>query len=157
MITITMSVPDCVQGTTFGFTYLPWLASTAPASAARGGASRVWGVRWSARPEAGWCEPMQTVQADGERGERRVVERDVVAEIDAEPGRGALAQAQALVAPVGLHRVHEEEHHLREGERDHDEVHAARAQRNRADRERRQGGSRDCRRPADPRARDAFR
>ena len=120
-----MSVPECVQCSTFGLTYLPWLASSAGDDEAgelvavhrktdRLGAFLVFADRLDHAPEARMCEPMQAVKAGCQRGERDVVEREVAAQIDAQSHRGALAQAQALVAPVGLHRVHEEEHHLRE-------------------------------------------
>ncbi len=40
---------------------------------------------------------------------------------------------EPVVAAIGLQRDEQEEQHLREGERDHDELHAARAQAKRAE------------------------
>ena len=147
-----ISVPDCAQCSTFGLTYLPWLASSAPARP-RGGAGddeagelvavhreadRL-GARLvladgdrSTRPKRECISRCRRKIAASEDDEHDVVESDLVAEVD-EPSVGALRQRQALVAAVRLHRVDQVEHHLREGERDHDEVHAARAQRDRAD------------------------
>src|SRR6267142_1154209 len=59
-------------------------------------------------PETRVRDAVQAVDAGRQQNEHRVVKSEVAAEIDAEAGRGALAQAQALVAPVGLHRVDQE-------------------------------------------------
>ena len=65
-----------------------------------------------------------------------------VLQVEAEAEQRAGADVEALVAAVALDRVGQVEQHLPEGERDHDEVDAAGAQRDRADHERREGGER---------------
>jgi hypothetical protein len=107
-------------------------------------------------PEARLDEPVHAVQRRGEDREHHVVEGDVVLEVQPEADLGARREVEPVLAAVGLHRDEDVVHHLREGERDHDEVHAAGAERDRADHEREERGEHDCHRPRDPRARDAL-
>jgi hypothetical protein len=91
-----------------------------------------------------------------EEREHDVVEDDIVAEVEAEADVGFPRQAEPVLAAVAFQPDREVVHHLRKGERDHDEVHAVRAQRDGADGQRGQRGNRDGRRPGDPRAGHAF-
>jgi hypothetical protein len=98
---------------------------------------------------------VQQIKNDEQQRKDQVIPDEIVAQLEAEAGR-ASRHRQAVVAAVGLHRHEHVVHHLREGERDHDEVHAARAQRDRADQQRRERRHQDGRRPRDPQAAHAL-
>ena len=63
----------------------------------------------------------------------------VVLEHDAQAKVRAHLDVQALVTAISLDRVDQVKQHLRKRQRDHDEVHALGAQRDRADDQRQQG------------------
>ncbi|KAG0923968.1 hypothetical protein G6F31_019305 [Rhizopus arrhizus] len=65
-----------------------------------------------------------------EQHQHQVIEADVMGQIDARQ-RGIARQVQPVFAAVLAQRDKDVEQHLRERQRDHDEVHAAGAQRNR--------------------------
>ena len=116
--------------------------------AERLGADVVVAQREHGAAEARGHEAGERDQRQHEDRERDVVERERVLEIEhavAEREERAGADVEAFVAAVALHRVGEVVQHLRERQRDHDEVDAARAQRDRADDERDQCRDRDRR------------
>ena len=81
------------------------------------------------------------------RREAQIVEQRVVIEVDEAGEAAALADGEAVVAAVAVEPLRHVVNHLREGERDHDEIDAARAQAERADDEREQRRDRDGGRP----------
>src|SRR5215831_8406082 len=79
--------------------------------------------------------------------EAEIVERHFVREIDESAELAALVDGHAVVAAVPVEPDRDVINHLRESERDHDEIDAARAQAKRTDRQREQCRSRERQRP----------
>ena len=88
--------------------------------------------------------------------EAQIVEERLVRKIDRIEELAALVDRQPIVAAVAVEAAGDVVDHLREGERDHDEVDAARAQRQRADDARGERRHRNGERPGDPRAAHAL-
>ena len=93
-------------------------------------------------------------QGAAEQREAEPVERGLVAQVD-QAREAAAADVEPVVGAVGLQPAADIEDELGEGERDHDEVEPARAQRQRADQGGPQGRRDDGDRPLDQAARDA--
>src|SRR5215831_6710844 len=87
------------------------------------------------------------VDARQQQREAEIIERHFVREIDEPAELTAFVDGHAVVAAVPIEPDGDVIDHLRESERDHDEIDAARAQRKRADRERKQRRGRHCQRP----------
>src|SRR6185312_1818571 len=83
-------------------------------------------------------------QGGAKQGEAQPVERRLVAQVD-QAGEAAAADVEPVVAAIGLEAGAEVIDQLREGERDHDEVDAARPERQR----RHQRGPQRCRQQRD--------
>ncbi|MGX1151499.1 hypothetical protein AB7M15_007321 [Bradyrhizobium ottawaense] len=91
-----------------------------------------------------------------EAGEAEIIELRAVRQVD-QPGEvAALVDGEAVIAAVACQPRSDVIGHLREGERDHDEIDAAGAQRERADHERIERGRRERDRKLDEAAADAF-
>ena len=89
-------------------------------------------------------------------GEAEIIELHAVRQIDQAAEIAALVDGQAVVAAVTGEPGGDVIGHLREGERDHDEIDAAGAQRERADHQREQRRRRQRHRPLDEAGADAF-
>src|SRR5262245_32095612 len=97
--------------------------------------------------EAGMHEPPDQVDRRQQQRETKIVEGGLVGEIDDRAELAAFVDGHAVVAAISVESDRDVIDHLREGQRDHDEIDAARAQRQRADREREQRRGRDRQRP----------
>ena len=78
------------------------------------------------------------IDAAEQAGEAQIIELHAVGEVDQAAERAALVDGQAVVATVARQPRGDVIGHLRKGERDHDEIDAAGAQRKRADHQREQ-------------------
>ena len=96
------------------------------------------------------------INARQQHRETEIIKQRLVAEIDETAELAAMVDGQAVVAAVAIEPDRHVIDHLREGERDHDEIDAAGAQAERADDERVQRGSRDRDRPLHEAGADAF-
>src|SRR5213078_296658 len=86
--------------------------------------------------EAGVDDPVAQDEEEDEQRQDEVVEGVRVAQVDETGELAARPERHPVVAAVGLEADPEVVEHLRKGERDHDEVHAAGPDRDRADDER---------------------
>ena len=154
---MNMISPERVQCMKSGVRYSVWLASRAPASAARGpgddeGGELVAERREADGPRAGLVrpgradhhaearvdEPVAERAGAGRGSPARRSRRSPAREVDRSAEPAARGQAHAVVAAVGLEADAQVVEHLGEGQRDHDEVHAAGPERDRADHQRHQ-------------------
>ena len=90
------------------------------------------------------------------QAEAEIIELHAVRQIDEAAEIAALVDRQAVVAAVAREPRCDVIRHLREGERDHDEIDAAGAQRERADHQREQRRGRKRHRPLNEAGADAF-
>src|SRR5579883_140289 len=91
-----------------------------------------------------------------QEGEAEIVECGLVVEVDHAAEAAAMVDGEAVVAAVAIEAARDVVGHLREGERDHDEVDAAGAQAERADAEREDGRDHQRERPLQEARADAF-
>src|SRR3954468_10985347 len=96
--------------------------------------------------EARLDDAVDEIEHDQHEPEADVVEVHRVAEVD-EAELAARLEPHAVVAAEHIERDAEVVEHLREGEGDHDEIDAARADRHRADGKRDERGRADCNQP----------
>ena len=97
----------------------------------------------STQPKRELAKRPQNHRRGAEQGEAEPVEGRLVAQVD-QAGEAAAADVEPVVAAIGLEARGDVVDELREGQRDHDEVDAARAQRQRADQRRPQRPRRRC-------------
>lgn len=100
--------------------------------------------------EARLRRAVQPPERERHDGQHHPVEVRFVAQVEAWQQRGSAHQRVAVVAAIAAQRHHHEVQHLRKGQRGHDEVDAARAQRHRADQRRDEAGHERGQRPHHP-------
>src|SRR5712671_925417 len=106
--------------------------------------------------EARIDDPPDPIDDGEQQPETQIVELHPVGEVDRIAERAALVDGETVVAAIAVEADRDVIDHLREGERDHDEIDAAGAQAERPDREREEGGRRQRERPLDEAGADAF-
>ena len=111
---------------------------------------------WITMPKREFTSAPGEIDGGEQQREAEIVELRPVGEIEQVGELAAAGDGQAVVAAVAVEADAEVIDHLREGERDHDEVDAARAQRERADDQREQRGDGERDRPLHEAGRDAF-
>src|SRR5947199_2782086 len=99
------------------------------------------------RAEAGMYKPPYQIDRRQQQRETEIVEDRLVREIDDSAELAAFVDGHAVVAAVAVEPDGDVVDHLRERQRDHDEIDATRAQRERADRNREERRRRHCQRP----------
>src|SRR5215216_4758563 len=97
--------------------------------------------------EAGVHNAPAQIDAGEQQHQAQVIELRAIVEIDQVGELAAPANGQAVIATVAVEADADVVDHLREGERDHDEIDAAGTQRQRPDDERQQSRYRNCDRP----------
>src|SRR5712675_995752 len=108
------------------------------------------------KAEARIHNPPAEIDAAEEQCEAEIIELGAIAEID-QVGKLAFAiDGLSVVATIAIESNRNEIGHLRKGERDHDEIDAARTQRERANDECKQGGGKDSNWPLQEAGCDAF-